>query len=255
MKLGMNHPMGPLTLADFIGLDVCLAILNVLHDGLGDPKYRPCPLLRRMVAAGHLGPQERPGLLQVLMNDRAFVADCYERLLGRPADEAGLAHYAAPPRRRDADARRAGRDPARLRRIFRAAEAALPGVQPHSARRPVVRAREPRQVGQPRVAGDPEVARLGADRQGADAPQGLRADADDLRAAAARRARPTPTPILSVGAGHEAILYWLANHAGQVVATDLYEGDWQSAFCEGRGSRTSSAIPRATRRFPIARIG
>jgi len=55
MKLGMNHPMGPLTLADFIGLDVCLAILNVLHDGMGDPKYRPCPLLRRMVAAGHLG--------------------------------------------------------------------------------------------------------------------------------------------------------------------------------------------------------
>jgi 3-hydroxybutyryl-CoA dehydrogenase len=55
MKLGMNHPMGPLTLADFIGLDVCLAILEVLHSGLGDPKYRPCPLLRRMVAAGHLG--------------------------------------------------------------------------------------------------------------------------------------------------------------------------------------------------------
>jgi len=55
MKLGMNHPMGPLTLADFIGLDVCLAILNVLHEGMGDPKYRPCPLLRRMVAAGHLG--------------------------------------------------------------------------------------------------------------------------------------------------------------------------------------------------------
>ena len=55
MKLGMNHPMGPLTLADFIGLDVCLAILDVLHTGLGDPKYRPCPLLRRMVAAGQLG--------------------------------------------------------------------------------------------------------------------------------------------------------------------------------------------------------
>jgi 3-hydroxybutyryl-CoA dehydrogenase len=55
MKLGMNHPMGPLTLADFIGLDVCLAILEVLHTGLGDPKYRPCPLLRRMVAAGQLG--------------------------------------------------------------------------------------------------------------------------------------------------------------------------------------------------------
>ncbi|HEV8196154.1 MAG TPA: 3-hydroxyacyl-CoA dehydrogenase NAD-binding domain-containing protein, partial [Gemmatimonadales bacterium] len=55
MKLGMAHPMGPLALADFIGLDVCLAILEVMHRGLGDPKYRPCPLLRRMVAAGHLG--------------------------------------------------------------------------------------------------------------------------------------------------------------------------------------------------------
>jgi len=55
MKLGMAHPMGPLTLADFIGLDVCLAILEVLHEGLGDPKYRPCPLLRKMVEAGYLG--------------------------------------------------------------------------------------------------------------------------------------------------------------------------------------------------------
>jgi 3-hydroxybutyryl-CoA dehydrogenase len=55
MKLGMAHPMGPLALADFIGLDVCLAILEVMHRGLGDPKYRPCPLLRKMVAAGHLG--------------------------------------------------------------------------------------------------------------------------------------------------------------------------------------------------------
>jgi 3-hydroxybutyryl-CoA dehydrogenase len=55
MKLGMNHPMGPLMLADLIGLDTCLAILEVLHKGLGDDKYRPCPLLRRMVAAGQLG--------------------------------------------------------------------------------------------------------------------------------------------------------------------------------------------------------
>jgi len=55
MKLGMNHPMGPLTLADFIGLDVCLAIMEVLHEGLGDDKYRPCPLLRNMVRAGYLG--------------------------------------------------------------------------------------------------------------------------------------------------------------------------------------------------------
>ncbi|HWP38994.1 MAG TPA: 3-hydroxybutyryl-CoA dehydrogenase [Gemmatimonadales bacterium] len=55
MKLGMNHPMGPLALADLIGLDVCLAILEVLHRGLGDDKYRPCPLLRKMVAAGQLG--------------------------------------------------------------------------------------------------------------------------------------------------------------------------------------------------------
>jgi 3-hydroxybutyryl-CoA dehydrogenase len=61
MKLGMNHPMGPLTLADFIGLDVCLAILEVLHQGLGDPKYRPCPLLRRMVVAGHLGRKSGQG--------------------------------------------------------------------------------------------------------------------------------------------------------------------------------------------------
>jgi 3-hydroxybutyryl-CoA dehydrogenase len=55
MKLGMAHPMGPLQLADFIGLDVCLAIMQVLHQGLGDDKYRPCPLLRKMVAAGYLG--------------------------------------------------------------------------------------------------------------------------------------------------------------------------------------------------------
>ncbi len=55
MKLGMNHPMGPLALADLIGLDTCLSIMEVLHDGLGDTKYRPCPLLRKMVKAGYLG--------------------------------------------------------------------------------------------------------------------------------------------------------------------------------------------------------
>jgi len=61
MKLGMNHPMGPLTLADLIGLDVCLDIMEVLHAGLGDSKYRPCPLLRRMVAAGRLGRKVKKG--------------------------------------------------------------------------------------------------------------------------------------------------------------------------------------------------
>lgn len=61
MKLGMNHPMGPLTLADFIGLDVCLAILEVLHNGLGDSKYRPCPLLRKYVDAGWLGRKSGQG--------------------------------------------------------------------------------------------------------------------------------------------------------------------------------------------------
>ena len=61
MKLGMAHPMGPLALADFIGLDVCLAIMEVLHCGLGDDKYRPCPLLRRMVAAGQLGTKSGRG--------------------------------------------------------------------------------------------------------------------------------------------------------------------------------------------------
>ena len=61
MTLGMRHPMGPLALADLIGLDVCLAILDVLHQGFGDPKYRACPLLRRMVAAGHLGRKSGQG--------------------------------------------------------------------------------------------------------------------------------------------------------------------------------------------------
>ena len=64
MRLGMRHPMGPLALADFIGLDTCLAILEVLHEGFGDPKYRPCPLLRRMVDAGLLGKKSGRGFYQ-----------------------------------------------------------------------------------------------------------------------------------------------------------------------------------------------
>jgi 3-hydroxybutyryl-CoA dehydrogenase len=63
-KLGMNHPMGPLTLADFIGLDVCLDIMRVLHNGLGDPKYRPCPLLVKMVDAGWLGKKSGRGFYE-----------------------------------------------------------------------------------------------------------------------------------------------------------------------------------------------
>lgn len=64
MKLGMNHPMGPLTLADFIGLDVCLAIMEVLYNGFNDPKYRPCPLLKKMVAAKKLGRKSGEGFFK-----------------------------------------------------------------------------------------------------------------------------------------------------------------------------------------------
>ncbi len=69
MKLGMNHPMGPLALADFIGLDVCLAILNVLHEGFGDPKYRPCPLLARYVDAGWLGQKSGRGFYEYQLQE------------------------------------------------------------------------------------------------------------------------------------------------------------------------------------------
>jgi len=64
MKLAMKHPLGPLALADLIGLDVCLAIMNVLHEGYSDSKYRPCPLLKKMVAAGRLGRKSGRGFYE-----------------------------------------------------------------------------------------------------------------------------------------------------------------------------------------------
>ena len=73
MKLGMAHPMGPLQLADFIGLDVCLAILNVLHDGFGHPKYAPCPLLVNMVTAGYLGAKSGEGFYKYTKGSKEFV--------------------------------------------------------------------------------------------------------------------------------------------------------------------------------------
>lgn len=73
MKLGMAHPMGPLQLADFIGLDVCVAILRVLHEGFGNPKYAPCPLLVNMVEAGHLGVKTGEGFYQYTKGSKALV--------------------------------------------------------------------------------------------------------------------------------------------------------------------------------------
>lgn len=73
MKLGMAHPMGPLQLADFIGLDVCLSILRVLHDGFGNPKYAPCPLLVNMVTAGHLGIKSAEGFYQYTQGSKELV--------------------------------------------------------------------------------------------------------------------------------------------------------------------------------------
>nr|WP_317132423.1 3-hydroxyacyl-CoA dehydrogenase family protein [Mucilaginibacter gossypii] len=73
MKLGMAHPMGPLQLADFIGLDVCLAILKVLHDGFGNPKYAPCPLLVNMVTAGHLGAKTGSGFYKYTAGSKDLI--------------------------------------------------------------------------------------------------------------------------------------------------------------------------------------
>jgi len=80
MKLGMAHPMGPLQLADFIGLDVCLAILNVLHSGFGNPKFAPCPLLVNMVTAGHLGVKSGSGFYKYTAgNKELVVADKFSK--------------------------------------------------------------------------------------------------------------------------------------------------------------------------------
>jgi 3-hydroxybutyryl-CoA dehydrogenase len=73
MKLGMAHPMGPLQLADFIGLDVCLSILKVLHDGFGNPKYAPCPLLTNMVTAGKLGVKSGEGFYSYASGSKELV--------------------------------------------------------------------------------------------------------------------------------------------------------------------------------------
>lgn len=81
MKLGMAHPMGPLQLADFIGLDVCLAILNVLHSGFGNPKYAPCPLLVNMVAAGQFGVKNGIGFYKYIPGDKTLiVADKFSKI-------------------------------------------------------------------------------------------------------------------------------------------------------------------------------
>jgi 3-hydroxybutyryl-CoA dehydrogenase len=90
-KLGMAHPMGPLTLADFIGLDVCLDIMRVLQDGFGDPKYRPCPLLVRMVDAGWLGRKSGRGFYRYCRSGSFYptLAAKYAASVGHPADRAG----------------------------------------------------------------------------------------------------------------------------------------------------------------------
>ncbi len=76
MKLGMAHPMGPLQLADFIGLDVCVSILRVLHDGFGNPKYAPCPLLINMVTAGFLGIKSGEGFYKYAAGSKDLIRSC-----------------------------------------------------------------------------------------------------------------------------------------------------------------------------------
>ena len=102
-KLGFAHPMGPLALADLIGLDTCVAIMDVLHEGLGDPKYAPCPLLRRHVAAGRLGRKAGRGFYEygyapwTRSVDAALDAQAGA---GRGVRRAGVPRGAAPPARR-----------------------------------------------------------------------------------------------------------------------------------------------------------
>jgi 3-hydroxybutyryl-CoA dehydrogenase len=79
MKLGMAHPMGPLQLADFIGLDTCLSILRVLHDGLGNPKYAPCPLLVNMVESGNLGAKTGSGFYTYVAGSKEKSVSAYFR--------------------------------------------------------------------------------------------------------------------------------------------------------------------------------
>ena len=252
MKLGMNHPMGPLTLADFIGLDVCLAILNVLHEGLGDPKYRPCPLLRRMVAAGQLGRKSGQGFYQYLMEvedgpDEAFVTHCYETLLGRPPDESGLGHYTARLR--------GGATRASLVETIKASHEYLDRLR----RLAPAHSRIPRDVqlcelANPAKWHNPEWHAI------------LRSlvtvptDPSQMHRKAYEYAQTIfglerlgklsdTTRVLSVGAGHEVVLYWLANHAGHVIATDLYDGEWQSKFAK-EGDPDVLRDPAAYAPFP-----
>ncbi len=80
MKLGMAHPMGPLQLADFIGLDVCLSILRVMHDGFGNPKYAPCPLLVNMVTSGNLGRKSGSGFYEYAKDSKELKVASYFRM-------------------------------------------------------------------------------------------------------------------------------------------------------------------------------